>query len=140
MGSITLTGIYTGIYNTLAGGTALTSLVGGTVTPRIYNKQAPDAATTPFVIFSQQAGGPMLINPSELSENIIFVRAWGSTDASSRQVFDVIDGLLDKKVLTLTGFTNLWCARENDLDAVEDQPDGTKRYMYGGLYRIQIDK
>lgn len=135
MGSITLTGLYTGIQSKLAAGTVLAGL-----TTRIYNKQAPDSCALPFVIYSQQAGGPMNINPSELSENIIFVRAWGDTDASARGVFDAVDNLLDKATLTVTGFTNIWCARESDLDAVEDQPNGTKRYMYGGLYRIQVDK
>lgn len=140
MGSVTLTGLYTGLYSKLAGGTALTSLIGGTVTPRIYNKLAPDEAVFPFVLFSQQAGGPMNINPSELTENIIFVRAWGETDASARAVFDAVDGLLDKATLTISGYTNLWCARETDLDNVETLPDGTRRIMYGGLYRIQTDK
>lgn len=140
MGCVTLSGLYTGIYNQLAAGTALTTLIGGTVTPRIYNKLAPDDATLPYVLFSQQAGGPMNINPSELTENIIFIRAYSSTDASARQVFDAVDGLMHKATLTISGYTNIWCARDTDLDNVENSPSGEKYYMCGGLYRIQTDK
>lgn len=138
---ITLDAVYTSLYSKLTGGTALTSLVGGTVTPRIYNKVAPDNATMPYVVYSLQAGGQLNINPSEMTDHIIYVRAWGATDASARAVQNQVDALLNGGTLTLSNsYSNFWTMREDDIDRVEQQPNGELRYTYGGLYRIRIDK
>ena len=60
-----------GIYSKLSANSTLTTLLGGTA---IYYQQAPDNQALPFVVYSLQAGGPDNINPSDLRNQVYFVR------------------------------------------------------------------
>lgn len=129
-----LNSLYTGLYNKLSAGTALTALIG----TAIYNKQAPDGAALPYVVYSLAGGGPINYCPLRVESDLVFVRAYGSTDASARNIDVQIDVLLHGQTLTMTGgYINIQTWRETDLDLIENLPNNQKIYMAGGMYRIK---
>jgi Protein of unknown function (DUF3168) len=124
------------IFTTLKAGTALTALLAGTTA--IYDQQAPDGATLPYVVFSHQGGGPDLITSANMENNLWFVRAY--TSASSQHasaIFAEVDALLHKKNIAIGSLNTFWCAREENLQLVETEPNQAKVWMRGGSYRIR---
>ena len=135
MSNTTLNAINTGIYTALSGATALTNLLGGTF---IYYLQAPDDAALPYVVFSHQGGGP-LNNPGGLAENIVYVRGYGTTSGQAGSIDAQIDAAM-APALTISGATNIWTSREQDLPLVETTPAGERIYSSGALYRVTTDQ
>jgi hypothetical protein len=125
----------TSIFNQLAGGTALISLLGGTA---IYKDQAPDKAPLPYVIFSYQGGGDQNINPWRLKNLLVFVRSYAATPVATGNIDTQIDARLHAQTLSITGWSNFWTMRESDLENVETSPNGEKIHMAGGIYRIRL--
>ena len=105
----------------------------------IYRDQAPDGATLPFVVFSLQAGGPLNITPSDLRDEVYFVRGYGTTPIQAGNVDGQISALLHQGTITVTGYSTIWLVRETDLELVETLPDGTREWMAGAFYRISLD-
>jgi hypothetical protein len=128
--------ISTGLYSALSGGTALIASLG---TAKIYRTQAPDNAVFPYVVFSLYAGGPLNINPSDLREQVYFVRGYGWTPAQVGTIDAQVGSLLHRGTLSVSGYTNVTTEREQDFELVENQPSGQPIYMAGALYRITID-
>jgi hypothetical protein len=124
-----------GLYTTLSGGTALTSLLGGTA---VYQQQAPDGAALPYVVFSKAAGGPENSDPHDRRDLTYFVRAYAVSAKSAGAIDAAVEALLHRRNLSVTGRKTLWCARSADLETVETQPNGVPVYMAGGMYRIRI--
>lgn len=123
------------LYTTLSGGTALTALLAGTSS--IYDTQAPDNATLPYVVFSHQGGGPENIDANALEQNIWYVRAYGTASMkTTTEIFEQADALLNRVNISITGFNTLWCARESNIKLVENTPSG-KVWSAGALYRIR---
>lgn len=127
----------TALFSTLSGGTALVAALGGTF---IYDRQAPDNAPLPYVVFSMQAGGPDNTSPSDLHDNYWYVRAYTATGAQGGTIDALIDALLDGKALTVTGWRAFWCVRDSDVALVETLQDRTRVYSTGGVYRIRLAK
>lgn len=127
----------TALYSAMTGSTALTSLLAGTTS--VYDTQAPDSATYPYVVFSLQDGRPDNIAPSDMQSDLWFVRAYtqGSMKAADT-IKAAFDGVIHKKVLSVTGWTNFWTVRETDLRSIENLPSGQRVYMSGGFYRIRL--
>jgi hypothetical protein len=125
-----------GVFTKLAGGTALVGSLGGTA---IYYLQAPEGAALPYVVFSLQAGGPLNVNPSDMRDEVYFVRAYASTPGMAGTIDAQCSALLHRQALSVSGYTNIWTARESDLALVENPPSGRPVFMAGGLYRIKID-
>lgn len=126
-----------GIYNTLAGGTALTSLLGGTA---IYYEEAPDGTPFPYVVFSIQGGGDLNLSPSRMKDVLYFVRGYSKVSTANAGSIDAAcDALLHHKTLTVTGWTNYNTQRETDIENTEVDSAGQTIYMAGGVYRISID-
>ena len=132
-----ITPMYSSLYSTLKAGTALTALVG---TAAIYNKQAPDGATLPYVVFSVQASTPDNDHSMNAENMIVYVRGYASTDLAAQNISTQIDNLLHGKNLAITGYSTYWCAREQDLELVDNGPNGEKIFMAGGFYRIRCSK
>jgi len=123
------------LYTTMNGGTALTALLAGTTS--IYDTQAPDNATLPFVVFSHQAGGPENVDANALEQNVWYVRVYSSTSAkNATEIFEQVDTLLNRVNITITGYNTIWCAREENVKLLENTPSG-KVWSSGGLYRIR---
>lgn len=128
----------TTLYSTLTGGTALTALLSGTAA--IYNTRAPDNATLPFVVFSYQAGAPLNINPSDLREELLYIRGYTLTSMGYAGSIDAaISNLIHKQSLSVSGYTNYFTVREQEFALADTQPDGVTVYTAGAYYRISLD-
>lgn len=112
---------------------------GGSIGCPIYRNQAPEGAALPYVVFSVHAGGPHNINPSDLRDEVYFVRAYAATASQAGTLDASCSALLHNQVLTVTGYTCIQTKREMDLELVENPPSGAAISMCGGLYRITID-
>lgn len=127
----------TAIYSTLSAGTALTALLAGSTS--VYNMQAPDGATFDYVLWDLQAGGDDNMTAHRTKNLVLFVRGYSSTSAARAGSIDSqIDALLHKQVLSVSGWSNFWSAREEDVDTVEVTESGNKVYMAGGMYRLRL--
>jgi hypothetical protein len=132
-----LTPLYTGVYNTLGAGTALTALLGGTA---IYKSQAPDGTPLPYVVYSLQAGGPENITKKTIENDLLFVRAYATNDAAARAIDDQVDILLRNKSITVTGYNNFCTFRTGDIDLPSMDTNGVITACVGGLYRFRLSK
>jgi hypothetical protein len=127
------------LYATLSGGTALTSLLAGTAS--VYDTQAPDGASLPYVVFSHAGGGPDNINPSNLENDVWWIRAYTTgTMEAAYAIREQVDALVHKQALSPSGWTVLDCRRETSVTTVENPPSGQRISVAGGLYRIRLGK
>jgi hypothetical protein len=128
-------GLNAAMYTTLAGGTALTNLLGGTF---VYYQQAPDEKAAPYLIYNFQGGGYEPITPKDMWNGLYFVRGFSPNAATAGSIDAQAHALLHKKTLNVAGWTNFWLVREQDMALVENLPNGKKVYMAGGMYRIRL--
>jgi hypothetical protein len=127
------------LYTTLTGGTALTSLLAGTTS--VYDTQAPDGASLPYVVFSHAGGGPDNLNASNLENDVWFIRAYTTSGMKAAYAIrEQVDALVHKHNLSTTGWRAFWCCRETSITGIENPPDGVRVYAAGGLYRIRLAK
>ena len=126
------------IYSRLNGATALTSLLAGTTS--VYYLQAPEGAALPYVVFNIQGGGDVNDTANRLKNLIIFIRGYATSTVRAGSIDSAIDTAIHLVPFTnMTGWTNIWLARETDLETVENPPSGSPIYMNGGLYRCFLD-
>jgi hypothetical protein len=128
----------TALYTTLNGGTALTTLLGGTA--RIYELQAPDGAKPPYVVFNHQGGGPDNITHASIESNLWLVKVYSSTSAKvASNIFAEVDTLLNRQNISISGgsVNTWWCARETNVKLLENLPNGQLTWMRGGIFRIR---
>ena len=130
------TALYTGLFNQLSGGTALITALGGTA---IYQMQAPPNSTLPYVVMSHAGGGPENITPSDMRNQIVFVRAYAATVSQANNLDALCSARLHKQNVAVTGYTNLYTWRETDLQNVDNPADLAPVYMAGAHYRIRLD-
>ncbi len=127
------------IYSRLTGGSGLTNLLASSTS--VYYQQAPDDAAFNYVVFSLQGGGDENLTPNRTKNLIVFVRGYSQTSpAKAGQIDAAIDTLLNGLALTVSGWTNFWLQREDDLAMTETDQAGKKTHMAGALYRIRLDK
>jgi hypothetical protein len=128
----------TAIYNKLNAGTALTSLLAGTTS--IYYQQAPDGVAFDYVVFSHQAGGPTNDYAGDSRDQIVFVRGYSTTGPAAAGSIDAqISTLLHRGTVSVSGYVNFWTAREEEVQLIENAPNGEKVWMAGAVYRIRLD-
>ena len=129
----------TALYTRLQTTAGLTSLLAGTAS--IYHLQAPEGATLPYVCFSIQGGGDENQSPHRTKNLVVFVRAYsGSSAAQAGSIDAQIDTALHLNPLTVSGWTDLWLARETDLETVQNEPSGRQVWMAGGMFRFMAEK
>jgi len=126
-----------GLYSKLSADTALVALLSAD-TP-MFNMVAPPNTDMPYVIFFGSGGGPDNITPSDLRSMVYGVKGVASTLNAAASIDARIDTLLHNNSITVSGYTNIWLARETEVQLVEDAPDGNPIYHYGAYYRIRID-
>ena len=120
-------------------GTAITNLLAGTTS--IYHMQAKEGESYPYVVYSVQGGGDTNDTSNRVKDLLVFVRCYSKSSAMQAGSIDAqMDAALHLAPLTVSGWTNIWLARETDLETVETDPNGVKVYMQGGFYRIMLDK
>jgi hypothetical protein len=127
------------LYTKLQATAGLTSLLAGTTS--IYHMQAPEGAVLPYAVFSLQGGGDQNDTANRMKNVVVFVRAYSGASAAQAGSIDAqIDTALHLQSLSVTGWTSVWLAREQDLELTENVPNGAPVYMSGGLYRVRLDK
>jgi hypothetical protein len=127
----------TALYGTLSHSTALIAALGGT---SIYNKRAPQTPPTKYVVFQWQGGGDENESPNRTRNVVYNIQGVAASQTDAAALDTVIDACLHLQTLTVTGWVNFWCAREGDINYVEENSGGAPLYHCGGLYRIRIDK
>jgi hypothetical protein len=132
-----VTALETALYNKLAATAALITELGGTF---IYNKQAPQSPGDNYVIFSQQAGGD--VNDTPIRERNVMYTVFGIalTQEKAAAIDTDIDTTLHLAELTIAGWSNLWLARETDINISQIDSAGITHYHVGGIYRVIMDK
>lgn len=127
------------LYSRLQTTSAITSLLSGTTA--IYNQQAPEGATLPFIVFSVPSEIDENMTQNRTKNNIVFIRAYSGVSASQAGSIDAaIDTALHLIPLTVSGWTNFWMVREQGIELVETQPTGKIIYTNGAQYRCRLDK
>lgn len=125
--------------NTILAGTAVTSLLGSGTASVFYGAGGVNAKY-PMVVFSKHTG--VLDNEPGHDKRtyLYFVRAYSSSSmAQASQIDEAISGVLHKKALTVSGYTNYYTSRETDLESATTLESGQTEWMAGALYRITID-
>jgi len=127
------------IYSRLQTTSAITSLLSGTTA--IYNQQAPEGATLPFIVFSTPSELDENMTQNRTKNNVVYIRAYsGSSAAQAGSIDTAIDTALHLIPLTVSGWTNFWMVREQGIELVETQSTGKIIYSAGANYRVRLDK
>ena len=93
-----------------------------------------------MIVFNVQGGGDENLTPHRTKNLVVSVRAYSNTNARAGSIDAQIDTALHMVPFTnVTGWTNVWLARETDIETVEDAPNNTQVFMNGGLYRVRFD-
>lgn len=114
----------TALYQKLASTSGVTSLVGGTASPRIYEAQAPAGTSMPYVIFYLASGITENDNPSQGINDIYRVEARATSRASADALLSALHDALHRQDLTVSGWTNFYTSverRQNFVDTVSSQ-------------------
>lgn len=127
----------TALYSTLSTAADLISELGGTF---IYNKQAPQSPGDKYVIFQQQGGGDVNDTPIRHRNLVYSIFGVAKTQEAAAAIDMEIDEALHNGSLSISGWSNLWLAREGDVNLSEADSGGVTRYRVGGLYRVLMDK
>ena len=126
-----------GLYSKLIGDTALISELGGDTA--IYYGVAPQETARPYVVFFNAGGGPDNTYPSDLTSEVYVVKVVADNLGGALTVDNACKTALHKQTLTVTGYTNIWTRRENELSLTEVSDDGTVIRHEGAYYRIRVD-
>lgn len=131
-----ITALETALYTKLTGAAGLITALGGTY---IYNKQAPQSPNDEYVIFQQQGGGD--VNDTPIRERAVLYSVFGValTQETAAAIDTQIDTALHLATLTISGWQNLWLARETDVNFSEIDGGGVTRYRAGAIYRVIMD-
>jgi hypothetical protein len=129
--------VATALYSKFTGDTTLKSLVASATS--FYAIKAPKDAKYPYVVYSLLYGAPENITPSDLQNHIYFIRAYASSALTAGNIHARIAALLHKQTLTVTGFTNIWTALEEEFEGEEVNETGNIIFMRGGGFRIRLD-
>ena len=120
-------------------GTAVTSLLAGTTS--IYHLQAPEGAALPYIVWNIQGGGDENLDANRTKNLVYWIRAYSGVSAAEAGSIDAqIDSALHMQPLTVSGWTNIWLAREEDIEMPITEPSGELTFVAGGLYRNRLDK
>ncbi len=128
--------IETALYGKLSAATALTTALGGSF---IYNRHAPQGQGLPYIVFVHAGGGHENINPSNLQDHVYLIKAVAAASQQAGTLDGLVSAALHGTTLTVSGYTNFWTAREEEVQLTEQGAGGTFVYHCGAYYRIRID-
>lgn len=124
------------IYTRLSGGTALVSALGGTA---IYHGYAPENKPLPFVVWSYSGGGAENMTPNASVNEVVYIRAYAETAKQAGTIDGLVASLMDSPNLTVTGWSNFWLAREEEIFMPETDEAGLTTWSCGAYYRVRLD-
>jgi hypothetical protein len=137
------------IYSTLKADSALTALIGGSTSPRIYNEQAPQNGTAiifPCVIYQMQSSvNLMIVGPRQFWANMIYlvrgVHETSSYGGTMLTIAERIDAVLHAAPIGETNsYGVIWaCVLEQHFRLPEVR-DGRNFRHFGALFRIYASK
>lgn len=130
----------TAVYSRLQTTSAITSLLAGTTA--IFYQRAPEGQAYPYIVFSYPSELDMNETPRRRKNDLIFIRAYaqgGNGAAQAGSIDDQIDAALHLVPLTVSGWSNIWLAREQGLESVESVPTGQNVFMKGANYRAMLN-
>lgn len=127
--------IETGLRSALTAGTALVGQVGGTAAPRIYNHIAPPASTLPYIVYTLVGGGDLNDTPTRAGEWLYQVGVFGTALAQCGTIDGYVEDLLNGGSVSISGWSNYWCARESPYRLSETVGKVTV-YHVGAVYRV----
>lgn len=130
------TALETGLYSAL-NVSAITNLLGGA---KLYAGLAPAGTALPYVIFVHSGGGDRNTTPTRDRMGEYLVKAVAATKSAAGSIAAQIDAALHNKVLTVTGYTNYWTARADDVSYPEVLETGAVIWHVGGYYRVLLTK
>lgn len=131
----------TAIYSKLNVSSLTTLLSDGNSPTSIFNKQAPDEAAFPFVVFNKQSDTEGNDTRHRVIDTIYQVRGFTkSTNGEEYTIAAAIDALLHNATLTITGFAQLRLVRIGGIDFVENQQSTDKVFSAGSLFRLIVEK
>lgn len=126
----------TALYTKLSTTAALITELGGTA---IYSKMAPQGVGANYVVFQYQGGGDDN-KTTQRARNLIYtIFGVAKTQAKAAAIDGEIDTALHNQSLTVSGWTNYWLAREDDINLIELDAGGVATYRVGGQYRIRME-
>jgi len=134
---MTTTALETGLFNALKNDSALTTALGGTL---IYNKLAPQGTTGSYAVFQWQGGGDENDTPTRSRSVLYTVRCIADSQATAATLAGLVDDVLHNQTLTISGYSNYWTAKEQDLNLLELTAGADPKYHVGGIYRISYDE
>jgi hypothetical protein len=125
------------IYNNLAAGTALTTLLGGTA---IYNSLGGETVAYPLVIFTKSSGIDENDTPHRAKALVYQITAISDKGKKeAEQIDNAVDALMYGANLgSMSGWYDYWCARESDISYNEMTQGGKVLWHEGALYRVRI--
>lgn len=126
------------LYSTLSGDTTLCNLVGGTISPRIYNTVAEPDADVPFVVFHKQGGGESNDTPRNSMDLLYVVKAVSCGLDAAETIDEQCKTLLNKQTLTVTSYSNYGIFRGGNINFSEEASGGLVVYHIGAFYRCLI--
>ena len=104
---------------------------------QVYYLTAPEGASLPYIIFDYVNEGDDNETPHRSKDCAVSIKAYAASSSAAETIDGQIDTALHNKTLSITGWTNFWCARENGYSFVETDASGRKTYMSGADYRIR---
>jgi len=129
------------IHSVLSGDETLCDLVGGTVSPRIYNTVAPPDTDLPLVVFHKQGGGHTNDTPRENVEIIYVVKSIGGGLSICEDIDDRCRILLDKQDLSVgSGYGDYATFRLGHLNFAEEVSGGSILFHIGAFYKIMASE
>lgn len=126
------------IYSTLAADATITAAV----TNKIFDNEAPQGVTTPYIIFQQYvpSRSSLGLGAVRIKENVQYVvKLVQVTNSYSAMeaVADRIDELLHAKQTTIASGVILSCVRLNEIKYAEPDEGVVFRHL-GGIYALEV--
>lgn len=129
----------TAIYDLIIAATAVTDLLDGTAS--VYNQLVPRGQAYPVVVFGYLGGGDENKTPHRSVNFLYQVRGVSKTSPANAGLIDAaLDTVFHLQTLTVSGWTNTWTAREDEIKLTEVTPEGDEIYHRGGIYRVRLAK
>lgn len=128
-----------GIYSRLNTAAITNLLAAGSLS--LFHLQAAENAAYDYCVWNIQGGGDINESPHRVKNLVVFIRAYSASGAAQAGSIDAqIDTALHLLPLTVSGWSDLWLARETDLELVQNDPSGRQVWMAGGMYRLLLEK
>lgn len=126
------------MYVKLSGNADIITKLGGTA---IWNLVIPEEESLPAIVFSHAAGGDENLTNIRSGNYVFLVKAVSATSLKEAgEVDDLVTACLHDVTLTVSGWANFWCMRENEVRYHEIGPGGEQYFHAGAYYRVQIEK